>query len=96
MLNYDCDVIGMTSNLANRPLLKEDIAKYIDKADVLLTELKAAAIDVATKVGMEAGLDIIYCDNIPIPIDYTYPDLSKSIINLIDSAIFDFNNEIND
>lgn len=94
MLNYDCEVVGVTSHLANRPLLKEDIAKYIDEADVLLTELKAAAIDVATKEGIDAGLDVIYCDNIPIPIDYTYPDLSKSVISLVDSAIFDFNNEI--
>lgn len=96
MLNYDCEVVGVTSHLSNRPLLKEDINKYIDEADVLLTELKAAAVDVATKEAIDAGLEVIYCDNIPIPIDYTYPDLSKSVLSLVDSAIFDFNNEIED
>lgn len=95
-LNYDCEVVGITSHLSNRPLLKEDIAKYIDEADVLLTELKAAAVDVATKEAIEAGLEVIYCDNIPIPMDYSYPDLSKSVLSLVESVVFDFNNGIKD
>lgn len=94
--NYNCEVVGITSNLANRPLLREDIKKYIDKADVMLTELKAAAVDVATKEAIEGGLEVVYCDNIPIPIDYTYPNLEKSVLDLVNSAIFDFNNEIKD
>ncbi|MDR3290669.1 MAG: cyclic 2,3-diphosphoglycerate synthase [Methanobrevibacter sp.] len=89
---YGCKVVGMTSHLSNRPLLKKDINKYLDKADIMLTELKAAAVDVATKDSIEAGLKVVYCDNIPIAINKTYPDLSKSIINLVDLAIEDFNN----
>lgn len=94
--NYDCNVVGVSSNLANRPLLREDIAANIDKADVMLTELKAAAVDVATKEALDGGLEVVYCDNIPIPLDYTYPNLEKSVLDLVKSAIFDFNNEIND
>ncbi|KZX17551.1 2,3-diphosphoglycerate synthetase [Methanobrevibacter filiformis] len=90
--NYNCNVVGITSHLSNRPLLQEDINKYIDKADVMLTELKAAAVDVATKDSLDAGLEVVYCDNIPIAIDDTYPDISESIINLVDAAIDDFNN----
>lgn len=89
--NYDCEVIGTTSHLSNRPLLKEDMAKYLDKAEVMLTELKAAAVDVATKDAIKAGLEVVYCDNIPVAIDDSYPDLSKSVIELVDSAIDDFN-----
>lgn len=89
--NYDCEIIGTTAHLSNRPLLREDMEKYIDKADVMLTELKAAAVDVATKDALAAGLEVVYCDNIPVPIDESYPDLAKSIIELVDSAIEKFN-----
>ena len=89
--NYNCTVIGTTSHLSNRPLLRQDMKKYMDDADVMLTELKAAAVDVATKDAIAHGLEVVYCDNIPVPVDDTYPDLSKSIIELVDSAIDDFN-----
>ena len=89
--NYNCEVVGTTAHLSNRPLLREDMQKYMDKADVMLTELKAAAVDVATKDAIAHGLEVVYCDNIPVPINDSYPDLSQSVINLVDSAIDDFN-----
>ena len=89
--NYGCEVVGTTAHLSNRPLLKEDMAKYMDKSDVMLTELKAAAVDVATKDAIEAGLEVVYCDNIPVAISDEYPDLAESVIELVDSAIDDFN-----
>lgn len=89
--NFNCEVIGTTAHLSNRPLLREDMKKYIDKADVMLTELKAAAVDVATKDAIAHGLEVVYCDNIPIAIDDSYPDLSQSVIKLVDSAIENFN-----
>ena len=87
---YNCKVVGTTPHLSNRPLLQKDIEKYIDKANVMLTELKAAAVDVATKDSLKAGLEVVYCDNIPIAIDGNYPDLSDSIIQVVDKAIEDF------
>ncbi|MCL2157025.1 MAG: cyclic 2,3-diphosphoglycerate synthase, partial [Methanobrevibacter sp.] len=87
---YNCKVVGTTPHLSNRPLLRKDIEKYIEKADVMLTELKAAAVDVATKDSLEAGLEVVYCDNIPIAIDGNYPDLADSIIEVVDEAIEDF------
>ena len=89
--NYNCEIIGTTSHLSNRPLLRKDMKKYMDKADVMLTELKAAAVDVATKDAIEHELEVVYCDNIPIPINDSYPDLSKSVLNLVDLAIDDYN-----
>ena len=56
----------------------------------MLTELKAAAVDVATKDSLDAGLEVIYCDNIPLPISSNYPNLSESIIEIVDGAIDDF------
>ena len=89
--NFGCEVVGTTSHLSNRPLLREDMQKYMDKADVMLTELKAAAVDVATKDAIAHGLEVVYCDNIPVPISDSYPDLAESVIKLVDSAIDDFN-----
>ena len=91
--NFDCEVIGTTAHLSNRPLLREDMEKYMDKADVMLTELKAAAVDVATKDAIAAGLEVVYCDNIPVPINDKSPDLSQSVLKLVDSAIENFNNK---
>lgn len=89
--NYNCKVVGTTPHLSNRPLLQKDIEKYIDKADVMLTELKAAAVDVATKDALKAGLEVVYCDNIPKVIEGAYPDLDDSIISVVDDAITSFN-----
>ena len=57
-----------------------------------MTELKAAAVDVATKDAIAAGLSVVYCDNIPVPISDSYPDLAQSVIELVDSAIEEFEN----
>ena len=89
--NYDCEVIGTTAHLSNRPLLRQDMKKYIDKADVMLTELKAAAVDVASKDAISHGLEVVYYDDVPVEIDDTYPDLGESVIKLVDSAIEEFN-----
>lgn len=90
--NYNCEIIGTTAHLSNRPLLRQDMEKYMNKADVMLTELKAAAVDVATKDAISQGLEVIYCDNVPVAINSDYPDLGKSVIKLVDSAISDFDN----
>jgi cyclic 2,3-diphosphoglycerate synthetase len=87
---YGCKVIGTTPHLSNRPLLQKDIEKHIDHVDVMLTELKAAAVDVATKDALEAGLEVVYCDNIPIVTDGNNERLDKAIINVVDSAIDSF------
>lgn len=91
--NYGCKVIGTTPYLSNRPLLQKDIEKYINEADIMLTELKAAAVDVATKEALEAGLEVVYCDNIPIVVHGTDDLLSHAILNVVDDAIDSFNDK---
>ena len=88
---HGCKVVGTTPYLSNRPLLQKDIEKYIDEADVMLTELKAAAVDVATKDALKAGLEVVYCDNIPIEIeDGDNERFDRSIIKVVDDAITAF------
>jgi Predicted GTPase len=85
---HGCEVVGTTPHLSNRPLLQKDIEKYIDEVDVMLTELKAAAVDVATKDALKAGLEVVYCDNIPLVIRES-DDLDPAILTVVDKAIQD-------
>ena len=89
--NHDCNVVAISSHLSNRPLLQKDIEDNIDKVDVMLTELKAAAVDVATKDALSHNLEVVYCDNIPIPLDDSQ-DLKKSIMKLVYEAVEDYEN----
>ncbi|MDI6702806.1 cyclic 2,3-diphosphoglycerate synthase [Methanothermobacter wolfeii] len=88
---YGCRVVGTTPHLSNRPLLQKDIERYINEADVMLTELKAAAVDVATRDALEAGLEVVYCDNIPVVRDGSQDELDDAIIDVVEMAINDFN-----
>lgn len=89
--NFNCEVVAISSNLSNRPLLQKDIEDNIDNVDVMLTELKAAAVDVATKDALTKGLEVVYCDNIPIPLNSDY-DLDNAIMKIVHEAVEDFNN----
>ena len=90
--NYGCKVVGTTSHLSNRPLLQKDIEKYIEEVDIMLTELKAAAVDVATKDALNAGLGVVYCDNIPMVCggEAEQKELQDAIISIVEKSIADF------
>jgi cyclic 2,3-diphosphoglycerate synthase len=60
---FNCFVVGMTFNLSNRPLLKKDLESYVGY-DTVLTELKAASVDVVTDFALKTGKEIIYMNNI--------------------------------
>ncbi len=87
--NFNCNVVAISSHLSNRPLLQKDIEENIDNVDIMLTELKAAAVDVATRDALDKGLGVVYCDNIPISIDENY-DLDKSVMQIVHDAVSDF------
>jgi cyclic 2,3-diphosphoglycerate synthetase len=62
---YGCRVVGVTDRLADRAAL----ARNLDAAeayDVLLTELKAAAVDVAARVAAERGAEVVFVENRPV------------------------------
>ncbi len=63
--NEDCVVAGISHNLSNRRLLRDDL-KNAGDYDVLLVELKAAAVDVATELALENDKRVVYVDNIPV------------------------------
>ena len=59
---HGATVVGASHNLARRPQLADDL-KRIDGADVVLVELKAAGVDMAAKLALARGVDVIFCDN---------------------------------
>ena len=65
---YGCEVRGISTHLSNRPLLREDLARFEEmKPDAVVSELKAAAVDVVTAWALGRGLEVVYIDNEPIP-----------------------------
>jgi cyclic 2,3-diphosphoglycerate synthetase len=57
----DADVVSVSRNLANRPLLSEDLART--DADVYLVEIKAAAIDLVAEAALERGVEVVFAEN---------------------------------
>jgi len=59
-----CHVVSVSSHLADRAALERDLAAA-PPFDVLLTELKAAAIDVAARRALDRGAQVVFVDNRP-------------------------------
>jgi len=64
---YDCQVVGISHNLSNRSRLLADL-EAAPPFELLLTELKAAAVDVATRYCVDRSLGVVYADNLPISV----------------------------
>lgn len=80
---HGCTVVGVSHHLARRPQLAADLAAA-PEADVLLVELKAAAVDLAAKTALERGMEIIFCDNRVVSTggDGTFDDLVLHMADL--------------
>jgi cyclic 2,3-diphosphoglycerate synthetase len=61
---FNCIVNGITFNLSNRLLLRNDLQSFKD-FDVIVTELKAASVDVVTDFAFKLNKEVIYMNNIP-------------------------------
>jgi cyclic 2,3-diphosphoglycerate synthetase len=62
--HHRCSVIGVSHQLADRPSLIADL-ESAPPFDVLLTELKAAAVDVAAETAVGKGAQVVFLDNRP-------------------------------
>ena len=83
--HYGCTVVASSANLSNRSLLRTEMAAAVGTFDLLLTELKAAAIDVVAAAGDEWGVPTVLCDNVPVAVDDA--DLSGAIETVARAAI---------
>jgi len=62
-------VVGISHHLGDRSALESELTQAKGSYEVLVTELKAAAVDVATRMAMETGAGVIYADNLPVAIE---------------------------
>ncbi len=62
---YNCQVSNMTFNLSNRKELRKDLKRFCNY-DTILTELKAASVDVVTDFAFKNKKAIVYLNNVPV------------------------------
>jgi len=65
---YGCEVVATSSHLADREALRADL-RAAPGFEVLLVELKAAAVDVAVRTATAEGARVVFCDNRPVAVD---------------------------
>lgn len=65
---HGANVVGWSNHLADRARLIRDLDRA-PAAEVLVTELKAAGVDVATRAAFESDMEVVYCDNRPLTAD---------------------------
>lgn len=63
-----CRVVRVSSNLADRAELERDLADS-PPFETLVTELKAAAVDVAARRALGRGAEVVFLDNRPVAVD---------------------------
>ncbi len=80
-----CRVVGWSSRLADRLGLAEDL-DGAEGYDVLLTELKAAAVDVACERALARGADVVFVDNRPFSVEGE-ADLRPALVETLELAI---------
>jgi cyclic 2,3-diphosphoglycerate synthetase len=83
--NHGCRVVGWSARLADRA----GLAQEMDGAggyDVLLTELKAAAVDVACERALARGAQVVFVDNRPVALDGE-PDFGEALRSTIELAV---------
>jgi cyclic 2,3-diphosphoglycerate synthetase len=72
----DADIVSVSRNLANRPLLAGDLART--DADVYLVEIKAAAIDLVAEAAVQRGAEVVFAEN-----DVVCDGLDEAILGLV-------------
>jgi cyclic 2,3-diphosphoglycerate synthetase len=82
---HGCTVVGWSTRLADRAGLAEDM-EGADRFDVLLTELKAAAVDVACEQALERGAEVVFVDNRAIVVEGP-TDLDTALGKVIDLSL---------
>lgn len=82
---WGCRVVGWSTRLADRGGLVRDMDE-VEGFDVLLTELKAAAVDVAARRAEMLGADVVFVDNRAVVVEGD-GDLPGELGHVFDLAI---------
>ncbi|MDQ3662810.1 MAG: 2,3-diphosphoglycerate synthetase [Actinomycetota bacterium] len=82
---HGCRVVGISHALSDRERLRADLSEASGRMQVLLCEIKAAGIDVATRWALSEGVEVVYMDNVPEGVDGDDPtELIRSAAALAD------------
>jgi cyclic 2,3-diphosphoglycerate synthetase len=79
-----CEVVGWSARLADRVGLAEDL-EAAQEYDVLLTELKAAAVDIGVAQARSRGAEVVFVDNRAVVVEGS-TDLDTALGEVIDLA----------
>ncbi len=79
-----CEVVGWSARLADRAGLAEDL-DAAQGYDVLLTELKAAAVDIGVERALARGAEVVFVDNRAMVVEGSI-DLDTALGEVIDLA----------
>jgi cyclic 2,3-diphosphoglycerate synthetase len=83
---HGAEVIAVSGNLSKRTRLREELEDgRLAEADAFVTEIKAAAIDVVAAAAEERGVELVFCDNRPQPVDGE--DLDGRLVDLAHAAV---------
>ena len=82
---FACTIVAVSPRLSERVLLNQDLDAAAGTFDVLLTELKAAAIDVVAEAGEALGVPTVLCDNELVSTDGE--DLEPSLDAVVQLAL---------
>jgi cyclic 2,3-diphosphoglycerate synthetase len=77
---HGAEVVGTSHHLAHRQQLAADLEKA-ERAEVLVAELKAAAVDLAARVALQRGMEVVFCDNRLVAVggDAPFDDLALAL-----------------
>jgi cyclic 2,3-diphosphoglycerate synthetase len=81
---HGCRVVGVSARLADRAGLAQDM-DGAEGYEVLLTELKAAAVDIACDRALARGADVVFCDNRAVVVEGD-ADLPTVLVETIELA----------
>ena len=80
---HGCTIVGTSHHLARRPELAADLEGAVG-ADVVLVELKAAAVDCVARFALQRGIEVTFCDNQVVTTggDGLFEELALSTVDL--------------
>ncbi len=67
--DHGAEVTFVSCDLADRRRLAGVVERAAAQADVFLTEIKAAAVDVVLEAAAAAGREVVFCDNEPVVLE---------------------------
>jgi cyclic 2,3-diphosphoglycerate synthase len=83
LTDYGAEVVHVSGMLADRPALQRELESVY--ADVYLTEIKAAGIDVVAEAGAKRGVEVVLAANDLVPVP-GQPELEPELLGLAEAA----------